>query len=207
MHSEMKKLLFISLAVILFNIPVMAKGEPDSKFTFGVEWGYIASVHSGYHYNFFAPEGYRVDDYGSSLCYISNVDTYFFAGRSIGKQWNMELFAGYAGVADIHEVIPISIRATRFFGEDETKDRWFTFIDAGSGISIKRPVQEIFVGKIGGGYRMALSRDTGLNFICALRMTYTHPEITYDKQVIDMDMVNRNNAYVTSLSVGLSLSF
>ena len=207
MHSDMKRILAILLLISAFNIDVNAQRDGDSRFVFGVEWGYVATIFSGYHYNFFAPEGYRVDDYDSSFGYDSNADMYIFAGHEIGKSWELSAYVGYAGVGKYHEAIPVSIRATHFFGNDQYADRWFAFIDAGSGISLKMPVQEILTGKIGGGYRVALSRDTSLNFLFSARMTYTHPQITYDKQLIESDMINRNNAYLAAFSFGLSLSF
>jgi hypothetical protein len=95
----------------------------------------------------------------------------------------------------------------RYFNTEKDHDRWFMFMDAGSGISIKKPVQEIAVGKIGGGYRLALSRTTGLAFLMSARMTYTHPEIIYDKQPVSIDKINRCNAFLTAISLGISLSF
>lgn len=81
------------------------------------------------------------------------------------------------------------------------------FVDAGSGISIKKPVREIAVGKIGGGYRLALSKNTGLDLLMSARMTYTHPQITYDKVPVSPVMTNRNNAYLSAVSMGISLTF
>lgn len=207
MHSEMKKILAILLISAAVCLRAEARGERGSETNFGIEWGYIATIHSGHHYNFFAPEGYRVDDHGRSFGYKSNADMYMFIGREIGKSWNMAVYVGYAGVGDVHETIPVSIRATRFFGDNPLEDRWFAFIDAGSGISIKRNVQEILTGKAGCGYRVALSRDTGLNFLFSMRMTYTHPDIVYENQFIDNDRINRNIACLTAFSFGLALSF
>lgn len=203
----MRRIIAILLTVIAFNIDVSAKGEGNDKYTFGIEWGFVNTFHTGYHYNFFAPEGFRVDDFGNAFKYRSNADMYVHGGRNIGKYWNLSLYIGYAGVGDIHNVLPISLRSTRYFDDDASADRWFAFADAGSGISFKIPVQEIFTGKIGCGYRLALSPDTGLSLVCAYRMTYTHPEITYDKEPVDFDMVNRSNVYVSSVSIGLSLCF
>lgn len=203
----MKRLLIILLIFTCFNIIVKAEDNHKPRFVYGIEWGYAATFQSGYHYNFFAPEGYRVDDYGNSFGYKSNADVYLYLGHEIGKSWIVSLYAGYAGVGKIHEVIPVTLRATRFWGDDPSTDRWFAFIDAGSGISVKKPVQEIIAGKIGGGYRIALSQKTGLDLILALRMTYTHPEIIYDGQPVDVGKVNRSNAYLSAVSLGLSLSF
>ena len=210
MLYDMKRILTILLITTSFNIDVSAKGESadaDCDVTFGIEWGYVATIQSGYHYNFFAPEGYRVDDYGNNFGHHANADMYFHIGYDMGKYWNLSLYAGYAGIGNIHKAIPVSIRATRYFNAEKNHDRWFMFMDAGSRISIKKPVQEIAVGKIGGGYRLALSRSTGLDFLMSARMTYTHPEIIYDKQPVSIDKINRCNAFLTAISLGISLTF
>ena len=54
---------------------------------------------------------------------------------------------------------------------------------------------------------MSLSRYSKLDFIISARMTYTHPQITYDQEVISQEMVRRNNAYVSALSLGIGLTF
>ena len=203
----MKKILVILLILFSFNNFVNAQQDRFSKYTFGVEWGYVATFQSGYRYIFFPPEGYRVDVRDNSFRLQNNADLYIHSGVNLSRSWNLSLYAGYAGVGDIHKVLPVSIRATRYFGKDPLSDRWFAFTDLGSGICFKRPVQEILTGKIGGGYRMSLSRHSKLDFIISARMTYTHPQITYDQEVISQEMVRRNNAYVSALSLGLGLTF
>ena len=203
----MKKILAILLTLISFNNFVNAQKDRFYKYTFGVEWGYVATFQSGYRYIFFPPEGYRVDVRDNSFGLQNNADLYIHSGVNLSRSWNLSLYAGYAGVGDIHKVLPVSIRATRYFGKGPLSDRWFAFTDLGSGICFKRPVQEILTGKIGGGYRMSLSRYSKLDFIISARMTYTHPQITYDQEVISQEMVRRNNAYVSALSLGLGLTF
>ena len=203
----MKNILAILLTLISFNNFVNAQKDRFSKYTFGVEWGYVATFQSGYRYIFFPPEGYRVDVRDNSFGLQNNADLYIHSGVNLSRSWNLSLYAGYAGVGDIHKVLPVSIRATRYFGKGPLSDRWFAFTDLGSGICFKRPVQEILTGKIGGGYRMSLSRYSKLDFIISARMTYTHPQITYDQEVISQEMVRRNNAYVSALSLGLGLTF
>ena len=203
----MKKVLAILLTLISFNNFVNAQKDRFYKYTFGVEWGYVATFQSGYRYIFFPPEGYRVDVRDNSFGLQNNADLYIHSGVNLSRSWNLSLYAGYAGVGDIHKVLPVSIRVTRYFGKDPLSDRWFAFSDLGSGICFKRPVQEILTGKIGGGYRMSLSRYSKLDFIISARMTYTHPQITYDQEVISQEMVRRNNAYVSALSLGIGLTF
>lgn len=206
----MKKLTIILLIISIFNINVKAQEtdmETYPKFTFGLEWGYVASFHTLYHFDYSAPDDFRIDEYGRGAGYRSNADVYVNAGWNINHLWNLSLYIGYAGVGEYHSVMPISIRGTRFFGENPLADRWFAFVDVGSGICLKTPLQEIAAGKIGGGYQMSLSRDTKLNFLFSARTTYTHPNIYMDDIRIPMDRTNKNNALVSALSVGLALLF
>ncbi len=206
----MKRLLVILLTISAFNFYVCAqeRGEkPLSRLTYGLEWGYVATMYNGYHYNFFAPEGYRVDTPVSSFDYISNADMYLHVGYNLNTKWNLSLYVGYEGIADMHKAVPVSLRMTRYFGSDAAADRWFSFVDLGSGICIKQHPQEILTGKLGGGYRLALNRNAGLDFIVSARFIYTHPEIIYDKQPIPINRINRNNAYIGALSIGMALTF
>ena len=203
----MKRLFVILLIICTFNIFVNGQERLISRFDFGIEWGYMATFYTGYRYIFFPPEGYRVDIRNSSVKLRSNAEVYAHAGYNLNERWNLSLYAGYAGVSDFHKIIPVSLRGTRYFGNDPRGDRWIAYLDLGSGICLKTPVQEILNGKIGGGYRLALSKDTKLDLLMAARFTYTHPQITYDKLVISHDMIRRNNAYAAAVSIGLGLTF
>ncbi len=200
--------IFLILSAININVCAGERGEEAlSKVTYGLEWGYVATIQNGYHYNFFAPEGYRVDELDNSFGYISNADVHLHIGYNLSSRWNLSMYIGYEGIADIHQAIPVSLRMTRYFNADPMKDRWLSFIDLGSGICLKRRPEEILTGKIGVGYRLALSRSTSLDFILSARFIYTHPEIIYDKEPVSFNRINRNNAYVTAISIGMALTF
>ena len=77
----------------------------------------------------------------------------------------------------------------------------------GSGISIKREPQELATAKFGAGYRISLSRDTKLDFIAAVRLTHTHPQIIDEGDLITLEWTNRNSAFLAAVSVGMSLTF
>ncbi len=193
-----------------FSLSVHAgeKGvENPRRITFGLEWGYVATFQSGYFHNFFAPEGYRDQHMGNKFGLISNADMYAHIGYDLSPKWNLSLYVGYEGIADIHKAIPVSLRITRSFGQNRHSDRWLAFADAGSGVCLKQEPQEIFTVKLGGGYRLALSRKTSIDFILAARATYTHPQIIYDKVPIPLDRTNRNIAYVSAVSLGMALNF
>ena len=178
-----------------------------SKVTFGAEWSYIATFQSGYHFNFFAPDGYRVDMDEDQARYFTNGEVLFHAGYNLNDQWNLSLYLGYTGISDMHPAVPISIRATRYFGTDHMADRWFAFGDIGSGVSIKKDPREIYAGKIGGGYRLSLSRYVKLDFVASIRMIYTHPDIIYYGEKISREWINRDNGHASSASLGISLTF
>ena len=131
----MKKVILILSALFLFSdfISCREKGEDRScRFTFGAEWNYIGSFHCGIHHNFFSEEGYRVDLYHTGFGYKSNGDVYLHAGIDLREKWNISFYTGLAGVYDIGKIIPISIRASRYFKPNVMGDRWFSFLDAGS---------------------------------------------------------------------------
>jgi hypothetical protein len=184
------------------------KGNGHGKrFTCGAEWNYVMTLQSGFHYNYFSTEGFRVDERGNDFLYYSNGDVYFHAGYDLDERWNLSMYLGYAGVHNIHAVIPVSIRGTRYFNPNPMGDRWFAFTDLGSGICVKEQPQEILVARLGGGYSLALSRFTRLEFICSARITYTHPQVYDQGDVIRLNKTNRNNAYVSALSLGLGITF
>lgn len=201
---------FILLAFSMLRLS--AEGIPDEaagrfpRLTWGAEWGYNASFCTGWHYNFFSSEGYRIDERGKNLKYKSNAEVYLHVGYNLDRHWNLSLYAGYAGIGRYGKAVPLSLRMTRFFGNDTMKDRWFAFADLGSGICIKRQPQEIFAGKAGGGRRISLGRSK-LDFIVSAKCTYTHTDIIYDRLIVPENMTNRNEAYVIALSLGLSLTF
>jgi len=205
----MKRLLIISILIsVVSTIEAYGnKSDIGRRLTFGCEWGYIATFHHGIHNNFFSEEGYRVDTNKKRLDYHSNGELYAHIGINTGKYWNFSLYAGYAGIYSLQHAMPVSIRATRYFNENSRGDRWFAFLDAGSGVGFKEKPQEILAGKLGGGYAIALSMKTKISVVASYRVTYAHTTVIYDGYVVQDSMINRNNAYVSAFSIGLSLTF
>lgn len=203
----MKKELLILLLVCLTGFSTDGRERSFRRISWGAEWSWSAVFYEGYHYNYFAPEGYRVDEKEDCFRYVTNGEAFIHAGFNINEFWNISIYAGFSGLSDLHHAVPVSIRLTRYFKPDEQDDRWFGFFDFGSGICLKSPVQEILTGKIGGGYRFSLSRSTKIDFIAALHTRYTHPEIWYCGEEIRHERVNRNDAYISSISLGLALTF
>lgn len=204
----MKKIAVISIMLVAFLTCAGAQSKEDfPRITFGAEWSFVASAFSAYHYNFFSPEGYRYDSKGAGAGLTSNGEALLHVGYNVTDSWNLAIYTGFTGISDIHNAIPVSFRATRLFKPGETGDRWFAFADAGTGVGIKKQLQEIALLKLGAGYRISLSRDTKLDFNAAIRCTYTHPEIIFENETISQRWINRNDAIVVSASVGMAVTF
>lgn len=205
----MKRILIsITMLFAAFTLDASQKHEGEFKrLTFGAEWNYIASFHSGIHHNFFSEVGYRVDLKNKGYGYISNADLYLHCGYNLNNDWNLALYTGIAGVYDLSKILSISIRATHFFTPDNRGDRWFAFLDGGSGLSLTRHPQPTATGKFGFGYRVSLSTATKLDLSAAYRVSLTHPEIEFDGYSVPIERINRNNAYVSAVSIGMALTF
>ena len=203
----MKRIAVISMVMTLLSTTASAMTHSATEgFTFGAEWGYVGIFYSGYHYNFFAPEGYRVDPRGHEFMYSINGEGYLHAGYNFSDKSELSMYLGFSAIQDYHHIIPISIRYTTFYKQNSKGDRWFSLVDVGSGLSIKKRPEELISGKIGGGYRISLSKDTKLDFMLSLRSVLTHPDINYYGTEIPADKVNRNNAYVSAISFSMALT-
>ena len=169
---------------------------------------YISITYSSYEYHYFKNNegGREIVDKGDFM-YDSDSEFALHCGYDFNNYWNLSLYAGYTGLGRFHKAVPVSIRATRYFGDNPLNDRWFAFLDLGSGISIKDKPEEIISGKIGGGYRLSLSRRTKLDFLFSLRAVHTHPDIRiYDDAAIP-ENVYRNEGVITSLGIGIGFTF
>ena len=178
-----------------------------SRITYGVEWSYSAAFFKGYHNYFSDPDGFRVEQRVHEASYYTNGEAYLHAGFNLDENWNLSAYLGYSGVGDFHTGLPLSLRMTRYFNENSMGDRWFAYCDVGSGISIKNKPQELITGKLGGGYRLSMSRYTKLDFIAALRIIHTHPDIKYYELPISQDQISHNVGYVISASFGIGITF
>ena len=178
-----------------------------SRWTFGAEWSYIGTFHYNTWFNYFNTEGYRQDSTSEVFGYWNNAEALLNVGYDFRPDWNLSLHAGVTSLADLHKALPVSLRLTHFFCCDQMGDTWLAFADLGTGLSLKQEPQEIVTGKIGGGYRISLSPDTKLDFIAALRLAYTHPQIIDGGDMIKLKWTNRNSALLQSFSLGMAIIF
>lgn len=214
----MKRILHILLIICSFNIYVLGANknvkclnsstDAVPKWTFGAEWSYVGTIHYSKKFNYFNTEGYRQNTSFDTFGYWNNGEALLHLGYNLSDRWNLSVYAGVTGLADIHKAIPVSLRVTHYFSRMyPAKDTWLAFADLGSGVSLKQEPQEIFTGKIGAGYRINLSPDTKLDFIAALRLAYTHPQIIDGGDLITLKWTNRNTGFLQSFSIGMAITF
>ena len=83
---------FLIVSLIFLCAGLHAQERSCPRFTFGAEWGYTGIFYYGYHYNFYAPEGYRVDPRDHSFTYESNGDAYLHAGYNFNHKYTYITF-------------------------------------------------------------------------------------------------------------------
>ena len=183
-------------------------GKTDMpKWTFGTELSYSATFFAYEYHYFISPDGYRDLIEVNKALYDTDSELNLHVGYNFNDNWNLSLHLGYTEAGYFHKTVPVSLRATRYFGDNPMNDRWFAFADVGSGISLKDKPQGIACGKIGGGYRLSLSRYSKLDFIVALRTAYTHPDISYYGVKILPTDISTNDGLICSLTFGIGLTF
>ena len=214
----MKRILYIILIIYSFNISVTGANknvmstiigsQRVPRWTFGAEWSYVGTFHYNTKFNYFNTEGYRQNEASDKSGYWNNGEALLHVGYNLTPNWNLSMYAGVTGLADIHKAAALSIRMTHYFGKlYPLRDTWLAFADVGTGISLKHEPQEIVTGKVGGGYRVNLSPDTKLDFIAAFRVAYTHPQIYDGDDEITLKWTNRNTAFLQSFSIGMAITF
>ena len=201
----------LTIITMLFLLGLSAAGKSPSRvsprITFGCQWDYCGTFLTGLDQYFYAPEGFRESIKYNAVTYLTNGESAIHGGYNFNDNWNLSLYIGYTALGEYHRAVPVSLRATRYYGDNPLDDRWFSFIDLGSGVSIKSHPQEIFTGKIGGGYRMSLSRYAKLDFILSLRAIYTHPDLIYYNEIIQDKDISSNHGYACSISCGIGITF
>ncbi|MDO5442660.1 MAG: hypothetical protein Q4G10_03220 [Bacteroidia bacterium] len=176
----MKKLLAITAILILGCIT--ASGQNKLHLKYGVEWGYDASFLDKYHSIYFDPEvGYRIDAEGTKLYLYSNGYVNARVGVELFKHYSATLLAGYCGVKQDRRIFTYTFRASYFIDSYDVSG-YFAFLEGGGGYHYSSDPEikseyDIKVGKIGGGYRLKMSKKSSLDFMASVQLTKDHPGI------------------------------
>lgn len=201
-----------SLALLAGTVPLRAGNPPgregSARLSYGIEWGYDATVLDAYHYNYTDPaDGFRIDDKAVKGMYYSNGHvmaglTLEFAGR-----WGLGLHAGYAGIKQRTRIFPLALRCTYYMDSFQT-DGQFLFAEGGAGLHETRKGVSPY-GRLGYGFRSVLSKKSSMDFSASLRIAADNPPI-YDNTrpgYIPEEDIRRNDALYGALMLSVALNF
>ncbi len=176
------------------------------RITYGLEWTYSALLAEIYHHNYTSPTG-RVDNKGIKANYINNGFALAHVGINCNRRLNISLYGGYGCIHREERAFPLSLRWTWFYGKQSTASRWFNYFDAGCAFRT-HGINPSAIAKIGGGYRVSLSRSVKLDLMVAYQFAYGHLTIDdEDGDEVPQSRIRRNDNYINSInfSIGITL--
>lgn len=193
----MKKLI-AAIIVLMVTGTDLAARLPFLKF--GVEWGYDAGFMEFHHFNYLSSEGYRINDKWTGARYATNGSILLNAGIRLKEKSTLALYGGYSGICEGNRVFPLSLRYT-FNRNQYSRNGMFYYADAGIGLHVPKTDTRVqspcIIGRLGSGYRIALSSFCSLDFMLSLKISYEKPLI------IDPDTIT----YVPDTDIRTSKAF
>jgi len=202
----MKKTLLLCILFLCIGKPV-ASARPS--FHFGLEWGAGCCIAEFHHFNYVSEDG-RVNDKSGSLCFRPNAYIHAYAGMGLDEHWLLALKTGYEGVYVDRTMLPVLLKL-QYSVNTFDKDGGFTFIEAGPDIPVinKSSGKVCATGSVGGGYRLALTQKTSIDFNAGFRISYDRPGIwdEYNYVWVPEKDIMRNNALYFGLTLGIGLNF
>lgn len=211
MKKAIVSVLLLSAAVLLRAADIYAGERDFPRITFGIEGSFATNFWTYSHFNYIADEGYRVNIRHNEPDLHLNGQLLANAGCNLSQRTNLSVYCGICGLSTREIMMPVSLRFTYMFGDSPLKNRWITFAE--TGIMTERLKLEEFsaIGKLGGGYRISLSRSVKLDLLMAYQAVFAHPdvsEISGDKTIpVTGDRLRRNNAILNALTFGFGLCF
>lgn len=196
---------------LLLLAGLSASAAAQTSFTWGVEWGYTATMLNSHSFNYHSTDGVRVDDTDSGFDYKSNGLVLLNLGAYIGNHFCATINTGYAGIYEMRDVFPLSLRATYFVRN--YKDGGFKFMaDAGTAFPLQGSFNDkgIYMFKAGTGYRMPIYDKFGLDLTFALQYSMDHPHEFIDKythEIVPASDIRRSDRNYLALNISLALCF
>lgn len=200
----MRKLLLSFLAAALFSVPLAGRG---AKVYTAMEWGAGMTIADIHLYNYLLEGGYRMN--GSDIYFGGKVNAYWQGsiGCEISPTWSLALNAGYEGIDRQYRVYPVTLRATHYL-QSAAVDGWFLHCEGGVGFWSVSDISAV-LGRLGAGYRLALTRHTALDFILSYRLSIRNPDLFDPDSThqIPPERIARNLLYANKLTLSIALSF
>lgn len=204
----MKRLTLILLSAFICITAAASSPKNDfPRITFGIEWGYSATVFTSYHFNYICSEGYRLDNEGRDFIYHSNGDIIGTFGVNILDWLRIGLFSGYEGISEDRRIIPVGAKLT--VCPDGYIENGVLFrIGGGMGISPRDRAMTTSFGIVGFGYHVALTRESSIDFILGYKAYIDHPPVEdIDGGYVSERDTRKNIATYHALNFSISLNF
>ncbi|MBQ9462934.1 MAG: hypothetical protein IJU68_04680 [Bacteroidales bacterium] len=176
-------------------------------FTYGLEWGYTATLLKTGQYNFICAEGYRIIENPVTWRYFSNGSILANAGLNFTDHLNVSAYSGLLGVYSRRWMVPVELRV-KYCPAGLDKDGFV--LSAGGGVTFPTAtLRETGArGVAGAGYRFAIFRKMSVDFTLSLNVTLDHDRITDPDthQYVSRTEIESNTVqyYALNLSIGLN---
>ncbi|MBR3075945.1 MAG: hypothetical protein IKH11_09380, partial [Bacteroidales bacterium] len=102
----MKKLFLV--VFLLMQAALLRAWQP--RISYGLEWGYTATILKTSQHNFICNEGYRIVNDSAAGCFYSNGAVMAFGGVDLFDKWNISLGSGLLGVYSRRWIVPVELR-------------------------------------------------------------------------------------------------
>lgn len=206
----MRKACVLTLLLLLScALGAQERGAWYHHLDYGVEWGYSGTFWDDYHYNYISASGARLDSQDSRLTFKSNGHLYAFLGARFARIFATDMLVGWAGVYEGRRVIPVTLRASAF-ARGYDRDGLKLFVEGGRCYAQSFAGKHIWMGKLGGGYRIMLDRDFALDLSLSLQAVTDHPVGVYDHnrdEIVPDENLRRSDSRYHSLNLSVALCF
>lgn len=181
-----------------------------SRLRGGVEWGYTQGIWHWYHYNYLTDAMARVNSEDGRFVVSSNGHIYAYIGYQIGRRWQLDLISGWAGIWQDRRVVPIDLRATRYFS-GLNNNGFKAFFEVGELISHNVAGSDFpsNIMKLGGGFRIMLTSRSAVDLSLSLQRCIDHPADIHDPAYnydVAPDHLRRSDTSYTGINFSISIN-
>ena len=201
----MKKLPVIFLMLFCATLLLRAGGP---RFSFGLEWGYTATILKTSQHNYICSEGYRIIDNPVSWWYYSNGSVLANAGLDLNDNINLSAYSGLLGVYSRRWVIPAELRI-RWCPAGLSSDGWLIHGGAAATFPTSSLYETGFRAIAGGGYRLALSNTISVDFLVSLNFTLDSENITDPdtRTLVPRSSITSNSTEYQAVNFSVAINF
>ncbi|MBP5398503.1 MAG: hypothetical protein J6Y32_07790 [Bacteroidales bacterium] len=179
----------------------------NRKFTFSLESAFAPSIYNYIQRMYFAEDGYRNIEEINAPDFSPCGELLLSAGWRPTDSFKLSLLLGYAGIRRDTRLHEILLRGNWYLRElNASGDRFFLSLDMGCGLNASDWGHPFALGKLGFGYRLALTNQSALEFFLRSHHAFATPALHDDTGAeVPADRALRSRMYITGLSIGAAI--